>query len=457
MSEDSKGGSSGSLEHLRSPGRGMNFGRASIARVASVLVPLLAEISRGDTSLRAEIIFELEREDPEWARLMTALLMLHGDIDYRVRAAEVKGAERHKVVRYVAMGLVLDDALREGSGTDFANLDALRGAVASLPAADSTSERVRESVRALEAHREGAGPATQRTASAERRESSLVLALTKLDLTAAEVLSYFGRTYDTEVPEVPLTAEVHWNEVSSNIRLGWIRALGRCLEHCAANDLRMSTVEWSPSSANSSRLRVFVQGSGVALEEMNQQLSGWLSQTHPAVSPANAGLLWQLFREGNSLIFETDRSAISSSRELSAEHPARTMRIIIVDDDPIICSVVRRVLSRRLSGPCEFQVFTSPDAALAALTTLPAVDLVISDLSMPSLSGADLYARSVQERGYLSNRFVFISGMELPGLALDAYRSGLVGFVRKPFRPEELLDAVNRALEQGAVTPRESG
>ena len=128
------------------------------------------------------------------------------------------------------------------------------------------------------------------------------------------------------------------------------------------------------------------------------------------------------------------------------------MRIVVVDDEPIIASVVHRVLSRRLSVPCEFQVFTSSEEALAALSIGPEADLVISDVNMPSISGDELYARSVEAHEGLAHRFVFVSGMELPASLLESYRLGMVEFVRKPFRPEELVGAVNRVVERIAAT-----
>ena len=469
MSEHSKIGAQDSLDRLRSPGRGMNFGRASIARVASVLVPLLAEISRGDTSLRAEVIFELGREDPEWARILTALLMLHGDIEYRLKAAELAGAQRHQSARYIAVGLLLDAALdlklgrleapsedslaAAGQASLQGELAALRGAVEAMPSGEA-AEQVRTMIRGLEARVAPDAPVSW-TPWHEQRDSTLAVTLKKLQMTASEMFAYLGRTCAVEVPAVSMEAELRWMNVESSVRLWWLRAVGGCLKLCAREDLHLVAVDWSASHAGDetpASLRMSFGGAPERIDALEQSLSQWVARMNPALSLVNADHPWRVKREGAELSLGVEAWAFERAGEVSGDFLHRQMRIVVVDDEPIIASVVHRVLSRRLSVPCEFQVFTSSEEALAALSIGPEADLVISDVNMPSISGDELYARSVEAHEGLAHRFVFVSGMELPASLLESYRLGMVEFVRKPFRPEELVGAVNRVVERIAAT-----
>lgn len=464
MSDQDERDSPASLDHLRSPGRGMNFGRASIGRVASVLVPLLAEISRGETSLRAELIFELEREDPEWARIMTALLMLHGDIDYRLKAAEIAGAERHQSARYVAVGMLLDAVLdprfgSEGSSQGVASAErsssigreiaALRSAVAGMPPGEAV-EQVRGVIRSLEA-RLGADAEFVWTREDKQRESTLAITVDKLEMTASEALAYLGRLHSVQVPPVSAEAELRWTKVSAGVRLWWIRAIETSLAICARENVRMVGLSWAPAHLGEETppsLRIAIDADSDGMNAVEQHLSTWAARLEPSIVLTSGGHPWQVERRGGEFFIGVEAAAFERPAVSSGMFLHRNMRVVVVDDEPIIASVVHRVLSRRLSVPCDFQVFTSSEEALNSLSMDSEVDLVISDVNMPSISGQDLYARSVEMNESLSHRFVFVSGMELPVELLESFRLGMVEFVRKPFRPEELVDAVNRVVER---------
>ena len=70
-------------------------------------------------------------------------------------------------------------------------------------------------------------------------------------------------------------------------------------------------------------------------------------------------------------------------------------RIIFVDDDPMLLASTRRQLRRKLPD-CELMFFEKATEALEAMEQTPA-DIVLSDLRMPEMDGAELLAR-VTER-----------------------------------------------------------
>lgn len=111
--------------------------------------------------------------------------------------------------------------------------------------------------------------------------------------------------------------------------------------------------------------------------------------------------------------------------------------LLIVDDEPKLLELMSRYLGR-----LGYQVETSGDAA-HALTLFQAgperFSMVVTDLSLPSLSGEELVERMRQIRP------------GLPAIITSGYayvpRATGVGFLQKPFLPQMLVDAVEEALK----------
>ncbi len=120
-------------------------------------------------------------------------------------------------------------------------------------------------------------------------------------------------------------------------------------------------------------------------------------------------------------------------------------RILVVDDEPLIGSTIRRILAAY-----DVETTTDAHAALARLRAGEPFDLVLCDLSMPGLSGMDLHAAIVRDAPQVARRMVFITG----GAFTDRAREFLVRSGRpqiaKPFAPETLRDAVRNLLAETA-------
>ena len=116
-------------------------------------------------------------------------------------------------------------------------------------------------------------------------------------------------------------------------------------------------------------------------------------------------------------------------------------RILVVDDAPDALELIERNL--KASG---YQVFTAPGAveAIRILDSTP-VDLVITDLKMPKVSGLDLVQHV---RGNLKDTEVMmITGYPTIQGAVAAVKAGSQDYLTKPFTGEELLSAVRRVLD----------
>jgi CheY-like chemotaxis protein len=122
-------------------------------------------------------------------------------------------------------------------------------------------------------------------------------------------------------------------------------------------------------------------------------------------------------------------------------------RILLVEDEPLVRSVTRDML---LAMGFSVVVADSGPAALRLVDAeRPRVDLLLTDVIMPGLSGRDV-AREVRAR-YPDVRVVYMSGYTDDILERHQLSGGGVPVVlEKPFTVEALLRAVRAALEAPA-------
>ncbi len=125
---------------------------------------------------------------------------------------------------------------------------------------------------------------------------------------------------------------------------------------------------------------------------------------------------------------------------MSCEHNPDT--ILVVDDSPATLEVLQRNLAA-----AGFRVFTASGVSDALkLLDKTVVDLVITDLKMPGVSGMDL-VRHVRENLH-NTEVMMITGYATVEGAVQAVKTGAEEFLAKPFTDEELLAAVRRALDK---------
>lgn len=115
--------------------------------------------------------------------------------------------------------------------------------------------------------------------------------------------------------------------------------------------------------------------------------------------------------------------------------------VYVVDDD---ASVREAIVSLLASVGQMAEAFDSA-AAFVAATCPDAACCVILDVRLPTRSGLDLQ-RDLRALG-AATPVIFISGHADVTMAVGAMKAGAVEFLTKPFRDQDLLDAVHRALD----------
>jgi two-component system LytT family response regulator len=116
----------------------------------------------------------------------------------------------------------------------------------------------------------------------------------------------------------------------------------------------------------------------------------------------------------------------------------RTLRVLIADDEPLIRLGIRRALEP-MAGIAIAGEAGTVDEAVAAIDS-GAPDLVVLDVQMPGGTGLDVVRRLGAAR---MPPVVFVTAFD--AYAVQAFEVNAVDYVLKPFDPERLQQAVERA------------
>jgi two-component system NtrC family sensor kinase len=121
-----------------------------------------------------------------------------------------------------------------------------------------------------------------------------------------------------------------------------------------------------------------------------------------------------------------------------AADEAPNWRVLVVDDEPELCDLMREVLES-----AGFEVASAESGAVALeLLREARFDAIVSDLRMPDIDGAALWREVCRHDGALASRMVFVTGDTLSPAASDFLRETGCGVVDKPFAPGELVARV---------------
>jgi RNA polymerase sigma factor (sigma-70 family) len=126
-----------------------------------------------------------------------------------------------------------------------------------------------------------------------------------------------------------------------------------------------------------------------------------------------------------------------------------TPTVFVVDDDPLIRNGVRSLI-----GSVGLRVLTFGSALDFLRSTRPdAPACLVLDVRLPDLSGLDLQ-RELRESD-IHIPIIFITGHGDIPMTVEAMKAGAVEFLTKPFRGQNLLEAVQGALARDRAARQE--
>ena len=118
--------------------------------------------------------------------------------------------------------------------------------------------------------------------------------------------------------------------------------------------------------------------------------------------------------------------------------------VYVVDDDEGIRNSLESLIR---SVGLSVQTFASAQEFLG--TKRKAAGCLVLDVRLPGLSGLDLQSELV--RAEIHTPIVFITGHGDIPMSVRAMKAGAVEFLTKPFREEDLLDAIRQAIKRDQV------
>ena len=123
--------------------------------------------------------------------------------------------------------------------------------------------------------------------------------------------------------------------------------------------------------------------------------------------------------------------------------PPQRVKLLVVDDEPYICTAIQRLLRREH----RVTALTTVREALALLETGERFDVILSDLMMPEQNGEDFYKELNRVAPDQAQRMIFMTGGAFTPRSEEFLRSSPVPQVAKPISLEMLQGAIRQVVE----------
>jgi len=121
-------------------------------------------------------------------------------------------------------------------------------------------------------------------------------------------------------------------------------------------------------------------------------------------------------------------------------------RILIVDDEPYMCDVCSRTLQR---GGYEVIAMSDSHAAARLLHGQQRFDLLLTDITMPAMSGLELAHVAREQDPTIA--IIIMTGYATMENLQQSVRRGIADFLSKPFELDHLRLAVDQALHKRSI------
>jgi len=124
--------------------------------------------------------------------------------------------------------------------------------------------------------------------------------------------------------------------------------------------------------------------------------------------------------------------------------------VYVIDDDASMRAALADLLE---SIALDVRVFASVQAFLDA-EHVDAPSCLVLDIRMPGMSGLEFQRQMADHNLHMPVIFITAHG-DIP-MSVQAMKAGAIDFLTKPFRDQELIDAIHVAIEKDSTQRRES-
>jgi signal transduction histidine kinase/ActR/RegA family two-component response regulator len=142
----------------------------------------------------------------------------------------------------------------------------------------------------------------------------------------------------------------------------------------------------------------------------------------------------------------TERAGATTVKPVAATASTGNETVLLVEDDDQVRALIGSIL--RTHGYVVLEAATPGDALLIAEQHEHAIDLLLTDVVMPRMSGRQLSERLSPRRPAM--RVLFISGHTDDAILLYGVESSAFAFIQKPLTPDGLLAKLRQVLDSRA-------
>lgn len=118
-------------------------------------------------------------------------------------------------------------------------------------------------------------------------------------------------------------------------------------------------------------------------------------------------------------------------------------KVLIVDDKQTIAKIIQVYIADTF----ECIYFDDPIKAIAWLQENNMPDLIISDINMPNMNGAEFLDYIKKNELFKSIPFVILSGEDSTSQKIELLEKGAEDYISKPFNPMELKVRLKKIIE----------
>jgi DNA-binding NtrC family response regulator len=123
---------------------------------------------------------------------------------------------------------------------------------------------------------------------------------------------------------------------------------------------------------------------------------------------------------------------------------SRKMSICIIDDEVVVCKRLQQYLSK---AGYDVETFVDSESALARLDERE-FQIVVTDIRMDNIDGMQVLSHVMGKGG--ATKVILITGYATIEIAREAQAKGAFDFISKPFRPQDLKEVIDRAIQHSA-------